>query len=96
MNTTKSKFAVDQQVRCYDFPGLDRKAYYLEGTIIRISPEENPDCLEVLCSLDSMSTKEGSRVGELIYTPIETDLDEIWGHERIVILPEEGNTDKVL
>lgn len=75
MNTSISRYAVNQNVRCYDFPGLDRKTYYLEGTIVRVNPEEYPGCLEILCTFDNMANENMSRVGDLIYTPLETEFD---------------------
>ncbi|MEP2025475.1 MAG: hypothetical protein ABJH98_17960 [Reichenbachiella sp.] len=86
----KPNFVPTQNVRCYDFPGLDRNGYYLEGTIVRIRPEEYPDCLEILCTFDSTANEKHSRVGDIIFTPLQNELDQFWEHDRIVIL-EKGS-----
>ena len=59
---------------------------------MRVDPEEYPGCIEVLCTFDSMAIEECSRIGEIIYTPMVTDLDQLWEHERIVVLEKNQNT----
>ena len=92
MDTT-TKYKVDQHIRAYDFPGLDRKAYFVEGIVLRVDPPELPGFLEFMCTHDSMANEEYSRVGDTMLTEIENDLDEYWEHERIVILPTGGNSE---
>lgn len=81
-------FEINQTVRAYDFPGMERKDYYIEGQIMQISSKEYPDCIEILCTFDSMASHKGSRVGELIITPLKTEMDKFWEYERLVIIEE--------
>ena len=71
-------------IRSYDFPGLERKNCFLEGTIEDVDPEEG--IMEIKCTFDSLGVGKESRVGTMIMINIQSELDQIWGYQRIEIL----------
>ena len=72
------------QIKSHDFPGKDRKQYFVEGEVLHVDQEGG--WLEIQVTFDSLANEKHSRVGDKIMVPIKTELDTIWEYERIEIL----------
>ncbi|MEM6525949.1 MAG: hypothetical protein AAF693_19275 [Bacteroidota bacterium] len=77
-------FEPGQMIRSYDFPGVNRKHCFIEGEILGVDQEGG--WLEVKVEFNSMEDKTFSRVSYMVTVPIHTELDRLWGYNRIEVL----------
>jgi hypothetical protein len=67
---------IGEKIRAYDFePMHGREECFIEGFIQAITSERGYSAFEVLCVRDSMIAGKFSRIGHIVYVPLETNMD---------------------
>jgi len=78
---------IGQQIKAFDFePMKGRPDKFIEGQITGISTDVGYNAFVVRCSKDSWDDNgdtKGSRVGQVVYVPMETPMDY---DERITVI----------